>query len=347
MKVIIAKTSLDGHWRGVAVVSAALRDAGMEVIYAGVLPPEQLVEAAIQEDVDVVGLNIGGRYGVVERTLALLHEKSTSEVLVVAGGTVPDDDIPRLKELGIAGVFPPGSSTANIVEFINTHVATIKKEGAPQMTERLFSDEERTELGKRTVDLIQEAIDAGELEKAKGLSRRMYKEFLGMHDLYRDWIAATLSLIGRKYGDEALDEALAEGVAAWIMPLVEQYDKASLRRRVEMMAGGLRGHLQPMTIEEDDEKVTVMLNPCGSGARLLRDGFYEPPHSFLKVAKAQQMTYGREDFPVYCAHCAYQALVPRRFGANPPFILEPACKLGEEPCRFVMSKKDGAQTSPK
>ncbi|MDO8671974.1 MAG: cobalamin-dependent protein [Dehalococcoidia bacterium] len=122
IKVLMAKTSLDGHWRGVAVVAAALRNAGMEVIYAGVLPPEQIVEAAIQEDVDVIGLNIGGRYGVVERTMALLQAEGSCEVLVVAGGSIPDDDIPMLNALGIAGVFPPGSSTASIVEFIKSHL---------------------------------------------------------------------------------------------------------------------------------------------------------------------------------------------------------------------------------
>jgi len=121
IKVLMAKTSLDGHWRGVAVVATALRDAGMEVIYGGALTPQQIAEAAIQEDVDVIGLNIGGRYGVVERLMELLRERGVRDVLIVAGGTIPDDDIPHLKELGIAEVFPPGSSTVRIAEFIKEH----------------------------------------------------------------------------------------------------------------------------------------------------------------------------------------------------------------------------------
>ncbi|MDO8673665.1 MAG: hypothetical protein Q7O66_19825, partial [Dehalococcoidia bacterium] len=141
---------------------------------------------------------------------------------------------------------------------------------------------------------------------------------------------------------EALDEALTAGVAVWMMPLVDLYKESSPRRRAEMMTAGLRGHLQPMTIEEDEDKVTVMMHPCGSGARLLSDGSYDAPRNFLKVAKAQRMTYGREDFPVYCAHCAFQEIVPIQAGENPPFVLEPAEKLGEEPCRFVLSKGDGA-----
>ncbi len=118
IKVLIAKTSLDGHWRGVAVVATALRDAGMEVIYGGALTPQQIAEAAVQEDVDVVGLNIGGRYGVVEQLMGMLRERGVQDKLVVAGGTIPDADIPYLKGLGIAAVFPPGSSTAEIAEFI-------------------------------------------------------------------------------------------------------------------------------------------------------------------------------------------------------------------------------------
>lgn len=121
IKVLMAKTSLDGHWRGVAVVATALRDAGMEVIYGGALTPQQIAEAAIQEDVDVIGLNIGGRYGVVKRLMELLRERGVRDVLIVAGGTIPDDDIPQLKALGIAEVFPPGSSTARIAEFIKEH----------------------------------------------------------------------------------------------------------------------------------------------------------------------------------------------------------------------------------
>lgn len=122
IKVLIAKTALDGHWRGVYVVSTALRDAGMEVIYGGDLNPYQIVETAIQEAVDVVGLNIGGRYYQVRIIMEQLKEKGMVDVLVVAGGTIPPDDIPVLKEMGIAEVFPPGSSLNSITSFIKENV---------------------------------------------------------------------------------------------------------------------------------------------------------------------------------------------------------------------------------
>lgn len=122
IKVLIAKTALDGHWRGVYVVSMAMRDAGMEVIYGGDLNPYQIVQTAIQEDVDVIGLNIGGRYYQVGIIMEQLKEKGVEDVLIVAGGTVPPDDIPLLKEMGIAEVFPPGSSLKSITNFVKENV---------------------------------------------------------------------------------------------------------------------------------------------------------------------------------------------------------------------------------
>lgn len=118
IKVLLAKTSLDGHWRGVAMVATALRDAGMEVIYGGMLTPQQIAEAAAQEDVDVIGLNIGGRYGTVRELMQILKEKRLTDKLIIAGGTIPRDDIPLLKEMGIHEVFPPGSPLEAIVDYV-------------------------------------------------------------------------------------------------------------------------------------------------------------------------------------------------------------------------------------
>ena len=118
IRVLIAKTSIDGHWRGVAVVSAALRDAGMEVIYGGQLTADEIASVAAQEGVDVVGLNIGGSYGTVKRIMQALHSCGMGDVLVVAGGAVAPEDIPMLKQLGIAEVFPPGSKTEAIIRLI-------------------------------------------------------------------------------------------------------------------------------------------------------------------------------------------------------------------------------------
>jgi len=121
IRVLIAKPGLDGHDRGAKVVTHALRDAGMEVIYTGLRQtPEMIVEAALQEDVDVVGLSIlsGAHTTLFPRIINLLKETGLDDVLVVAGGIIPDEDVPALNELGIRGIFGPGTSTQDIVQFI-------------------------------------------------------------------------------------------------------------------------------------------------------------------------------------------------------------------------------------
>ena len=121
LRVIIAKPGLDGHDRGAKVIARALRDAGMEVIYTGLhQTPEQIVETVIQEDADAVGISIlsGAHMTLVPRIVELLREQQAEDVLVVVGGTIPAQDVPELKELGVAEVFGPGASTQDIVEFI-------------------------------------------------------------------------------------------------------------------------------------------------------------------------------------------------------------------------------------
>ncbi len=125
IRVIVAKPGLDGHDRGAKIVARALRDAGMEVIYTGLRQtPEQIANAALQEDVDVVGISIlsGAHNTIIPRICQLLHEAGMQEVLVIVGGIVPDEDIPRLKEVGVSAVFQPGASTQEIVDFIRSHI---------------------------------------------------------------------------------------------------------------------------------------------------------------------------------------------------------------------------------
>jgi methylmalonyl-CoA mutase C-terminal domain/subunit len=125
IKVLIAKPGLNGHDRGAKVVARALRDAGMEVIYTGLRQtPEQIVETAIQEDVDVIGLSIlsGAHMTLLPRVTQLLKEKGIDDVLVIAGGIIPTEDVPKLKEAGIAEVFGPGTPLQTIIEFIRKNV---------------------------------------------------------------------------------------------------------------------------------------------------------------------------------------------------------------------------------
>ncbi len=121
IRVVVAKPGLDGHDRGAKIIARALRDAGMEVIYTGLhQTPEQIVETVIQEDADAIGLSIlsGAHMTLVPRIVALLKEQGIDDVIVTVGGTIPADDIPELKELGVAEVFTPGSPTQEIIDFI-------------------------------------------------------------------------------------------------------------------------------------------------------------------------------------------------------------------------------------
>lgn len=125
LRILVAKPGLDGHDRGAKVIARALRDAGMEVIYTGLhQTPEMIVSAAIQEDVDAIGMSImsGAHMTLFPAVLKLLKEKDALDIKVFGGGIVPDEDIPRLKEAGVAQVFTPGSSTQDIVAWIESAI---------------------------------------------------------------------------------------------------------------------------------------------------------------------------------------------------------------------------------
>jgi len=127
IRVVIAKPGLDGHDRGAKVIARALRDAGMEVIYTGLRQtPEQVVSAALQEDADVIGLSIlsGAHNHIAPRLMQLLKEKGLDDVLVVIGGIIPDVDIPTLKDIGVKGIFLPGTPMQQIIDFINENART-------------------------------------------------------------------------------------------------------------------------------------------------------------------------------------------------------------------------------
>jgi methylmalonyl-CoA mutase, C-terminal domain len=127
IRVVVAKPGLDGHDRGAKIIARTLRDAGMEVIYTGLhQTPEQIAETVIQEDADVVGLSIlsGAHMTLVPRVVDLLKAKQAEDVVVILGGTIPADDIPELKRLGVSEIFTPGASTQDIVEFVRGAVSS-------------------------------------------------------------------------------------------------------------------------------------------------------------------------------------------------------------------------------
>jgi len=124
IRMVLARLGMDAHWRGSIVVARALRDAGMEIIYLGNQMPETIVETAIQEDADVVGLSTlsGNHMVLAPEVVRILTEKGMDDVKVILGGTIPPDDIPKLKEAGIAEIFGPGTSLKKIIDFVSGSV---------------------------------------------------------------------------------------------------------------------------------------------------------------------------------------------------------------------------------
>ena len=171
------------------------------------------------------------------------------------------------------------------------------------MSNREFTDQELEEMGTLTLDRLKQAIDEGNSDKAKALADAMYKESLQMHDMYVDWSAGFMDWIYKNHGDEALLDAQKQVYESFFR-LREMPDMRELPFRVRAAGSvrSLKGHQQPMKIEEDDEKISITMVPCGSGERLYQKGRYDEPYNLSMVEKASPMTASRENYPIYCTH---------------------------------------------
>ena len=203
-------------------------------------------------------------------------------------------------------------------------------------SKRVFTDAELEEMGRRTLDVLTEAIDAGDKEKAKELARRMYKEFNYLHDGYFSWVTGLLTYIYNKLGVDAVEEAerFAHTVEAKIAFIPTGHTE--LRDRVLDMLGGLRGHLQPIEINEDDEKITLTMKPCGSGQRLIDMGGYEA--GLARIKEPGPATWGMKDFPLYCVHCPVMEMLAIENTGDFAICRFASDPIGEEDCQFVFYK---------
>lgn len=206
------------------------------------------------------------------------------------------------------------------------------------MTSRVFSDQELEEMGARTLDLLTEAIEKGDKDRAKKLAERMYQETLKMHDMYVDWTAGFMDWIYKNCGDDALLQAERKVFSDFIgkMPDMRAID---FRLRVLGTVNSLRGHQQPLRIVEDDEKVCITMEPCGSGERLVQKGRYGPPCNFAMIQKAQPMTGGKTDYPVYCTHEPVLELLAIEQLGYPVTVYSPPEKVARHgSCGFCIYK---------
>lgn len=170
--------------------------------------------------------------------------------------------------------------------------------------ERVFTDEELKLLSTQTIDRAKAAIDAGDAEEAKRLLDQTYAELAHLHDGYMCWVGGLETWIYEHHGVEELEQAerfahIVEGKIAF-----KPSGAKTFKERVVALVNGLHGHVyQPMEVTEDDEKVVVTVNPCGSGGRLMEMGGYEPETGMATIKEACNITFGYEDFPMYCIHC--------------------------------------------
>jgi hypothetical protein len=166
---------------------------------------------------------------------------------------------------------------------------------------RLFTERQLRAMERRTLDVLKETIDTGDAKEAKELAQRMYEEFNFLHDGYMFWVTGLLTYIYEHYGIDVVEKAERFAHTIEGKTVFKQPEGMDLRARVEFAAKAMRGHLQPLEIKEDDEKITITMKPCGSGERIIEKGGYEA--GLARVKERHPATWGMTDFPIYCVHC--------------------------------------------
>ena len=203
---------------------------------------------------------------------------------------------------------------------------------------KLFTDEELKDLGALTIDKLKEAADKGDAETVKALADKMYSQLAYLHDGYMCWISGLLTWIYENHGAEELEaaEVFAHTLEAKVafLPAGEMSFKESVERHCDI----LKGHVyQQIDVSEDDEKVVVAVNPCGSGGRLIKMGAYEK--GFAAVKEKCPITWGRGDLPIYCCHCPIMEIMSLDNGGDISFIHPNVPTIsGEGRCEYHMYK---------
>jgi hypothetical protein len=204
--------------------------------------------------------------------------------------------------------------------------------------DRIFTDEELKEMGRRTLDVVCETIDAGDKENAKALAQRMLKEFNYLHDGYMFWVSGLLTYIYQKHGIDAVEEAERFAHALEARAVFKPPKKTDIRSLVQGLASGLHGHLQPITITEDDKMICLTMQPCGSGERIIQKGGYTPEIGLATIAEPHRITWGMKNFPIYCVHCPVMEMLQIEnagdFGAT-HIVTEP---IHNGSCKFTFYK---------
>ena len=215
------------------------------------------------------------------------------------------------------------------------------------MGERWFSDEELEQLSRPTMDRAIEAIESGDLERAKQLCEEMKHEWRVLHDVMVAGMGGLISFVQERLGDDGVADAWSWSLERGWKPHVEEIDRRDRRQIVDALAANWRAHScsgtgphpGAFTISEDDEKFTFAMNPCGSGQRLWRMGAYEGPNGLGVTRNGHDWSYGREGFPLYCTHCSFMnELLPMRWIGYPLYPSDPPDDFDSDPCTWYWYK---------
>ncbi len=203
---------------------------------------------------------------------------------------------------------------------------------------RIFTDQEIKEMGTPTLDVLLEAIEAGNKTRASELALRMQEEFRHLHDGYMFWVSGLQSYIYRRCGVDALEEAEREAHTTEAKVVFKPPEKTDIRSRVEHLAAGLRGHMQPISIVETEDRVSLSMKPCGSGERLIQMQGYSPNVGLAKIKEPHRITWGMTDLPIYCVHCPVMEALEFESTGNVGSVHVVTPPLGHGACEFVFFK---------
>jgi hypothetical protein len=214
------------------------------------------------------------------------------------------------------------------------------------VAERWFTDEELAELSRPTMDRAIEAIEAGDLERAKRLCAEMKREWLMLHDLMAESALSLISFVQDRLGDDGVAEAWTRATEQGWRRHHDAIDSLPRRELVPLLAATWRAHSASgvgehpgaFTVTEDEEKVTFTMNPCGSGQRLVRRGLYES-EGYGRTREAHDWSYGRKDFPLYCTHCSFMnESLPIQWSGYPLYPSDPPDDYAKDPCTWYWYK---------
>ena len=215
------------------------------------------------------------------------------------------------------------------------------------MTDRWFSEHELAQLSRPTMDRAREAIDAGDLDEARRLCAEMKHEWQMLHDLMASGVLDLVSFIQQRIGEDGVAEAWEQSMGRGWRRHHDAINALDRRALIELLAATWRAHscsgVGPnpgsFTITEDDEKITFVMNPCGSGQRLVRRGLYET-NGYGRTREAHDWSYGRKDFPLYCTHCSFMnEIQPIKWTGFPVYPSDPPEDYFKDPCTWYWYKR--------